>query len=578
MDVFDKLWRAAAIREAVRGQWLRAAPVAGRPVPYPWLVFGLLGVVLFMRQPLDVLAPQLNAEEGVNFFQEAYNRGFVASFFSSEAGYYHLLLRLTAGIALLAPLELVPFVFKFVSFAVQMLPVAYLLADGVAGFVAAPALRVVVALLYVGGPNSSEIYINANNAQWHLTLAAALILLTGRRPGKLRNAVDTGVLAIFSLTGPFSLVCVPLAVWRWWRDGGIGVRGARNTGPIIVVAGALVEAAYLLCGQRLAGGAEALAAPSLLETFRILGVHGTLNSLLGMHFMWREAPAFPAWAVVAAAAALPLLAMMVVRLRNPALAVLGYLAAASVAVMFFFPLNDPRAWLNPAFGPRYFFFTTLVILYTLLAMVERGGWGRWLAAPLLTVALTVGMRGDFFVPALPDNQWRDQVAAFRMRSSGENFYIPIHPYATWGVTLVRKGGTEPKDMFAQLERSEQPLLVMLAPAQEANPEAAERMITFGGFAVDIAGKAAEGVTLLLDGRPYPAVTGIDSPEAAAALNNPAARAAGFSRSVPLKEIGPGVHRVEIWAHDHDRNLVQRSAPAYVQLFANNDRPAPENWQ
>jgi hypothetical protein len=565
--------------EVIR-RWSAAGQVAARPVPRPWLVFVLLGALLFVRQPQDFLVPQLNAEEGSVFFQEAYNQGFLASFFSSEAGYYHLLLRLTAGLALLAPLEFVPFVFKFVSFAVQMLPVAYLLAADVAGFVAAPALRVAAAALYVAGPNSSEIFVNVNNAQWHLTLAGCLILLSGRQPGKVRNVVDTGVLVLFSLSGPFSLVCVPLALWCWWRDGGSGVRGAQTLGPAIVVIGALVQAGYLLSGQRL-GGAEQFAGTTLMETIRIVGLHGTLNSLLGMHFMWRHGAELPAWAPVAAAAAVPLFAVAVVRLGNAALVVLSGLAAASVAVMLLFPLNDPRLWLSPEFGPRYFFFTTLAILYTLLALVERGGWGRRLAAPLLAVALVFGVRGDFSVPVLPDTQWRDQIAVFRTLAQGERFYIPIHPHTGWGVTLVKQDRAEASEVFARPVLPEYPLFASLAPVREATPGGGETMVVFEGFAIDTTeGKPAAGVMLVVDGRHYPAVTGIESQQALAATNDPALSAAGFSRSVPSREFGPGVHRVEVWARDLTRNRLLKADPVFF-VSANSGRTmrpsAPESF-
>jgi hypothetical protein len=544
---------------------------AARPVPHSWLVFALLGALLAVRQPQDFLAPQLNAEEGAIFFQEAYNRGFLASFFTAEAGYYHLLLRLTAGLALLGPLELVPWVFKAVSFAVQMLPVAYLLADGMAGFVVSPVFRVAVAALYVAGPNSNEIYVNATNSQWHLTLAACLILLSAWRPGKARRIADTGVLVLFSLSGPFSLVCLPLAAWRWWRDGVLGVDRTRHCGPALAVFGALVQLAYLLMGQRLAGGAEQYAGVTVPEAVRILGLHGGLNSLLGMHFVWRHGAAFPSWLPPLAAGALALVAVAVIRLRNAALAVLAGLAAVSVAVVFLFPLNDPRLWLRPEFGPRYFFFTTLALLFGLLAMAERGGWGRRVAAPLLAVALLFGVRGDFVVPPLPDNQWREQIAVFRTLPAGESFYIPIHPHQEWGVTLVKKEDPVASDPAGGLQLSAYPLFAPLGAVREVCEADGDRMVVFEGFAIDAAaGRPAGGVVLVVDGRRYPAVTGVASQEAAALTDGPAYDDAGFYRSVPAEEFGPGVHRVEVWASDDARKLLLKTTPTFLRSPAEAD--------
>lgn len=527
-------------------------------------MFALLGAVLVARQPQDFLAAQLNAEEGAVFFQEAYNNGFLRSLFTPEAGYYHLLLRLTAGLALLVPLEFVPWVFKAVSFAVQLLPVAYLLADNMAGFVVSPVLRVAVAALYVAGPNASEIYVNATNAQWHLTFAACLILLSAWRSGKARSIADTSLLAVFSLTGPFSLICVPLAAWRWWRDGTLGVDRVRNNGPVIVVIGAVVQATYLLSEKRLAGGPELFAAPTVLETVQIVGLHGTLNSLFGMHALWRWATELPSWVCVAAATLLPVALIEVVRLRNAALAVLAGLAAVSVAVVFLFPLNDPRLWLRPEFGPRYFFFTTLTLLFTLVAMVERGGMTRRIAAPLLAVALVFGIRGDFVVPPLPDNQWRDQIAVFRALPAGASFYIPIYPHQEWGLTLVKKAGPKVPNPVKGLALSQQPLLATLGPVMEVCQADGDSMVVFEGLAVDAStGRPAEGVVLVVDGRLYPTVTGVASQEADSLTADTTVDNAGFYRSIPAMEFGPGLHRVEVWARDQARNLLLKAEPRFL---------------
>ena len=115
------------------------------------------------------------------------------------------------------------------------------------------------------------------------------------------------------------------------------------------------------------------------------------------------------------------------------------LAGASVAVALFFPLNDPRLMLNPNFATRYFFFTMVFVIVTMLAMVERGRWWRWVALPGLTLALVLGVREDFRITPAPDTRWPDQIAAFRSLGPGANFFIPVYPQPSeWGLTLRKK--------------------------------------------------------------------------------------------------------------------------------------------
>lgn len=532
-------------------------------IPRRWLVFALLGLLLLARQPEDLLRPQFNAEEGSIFFQQAYNDGFWSTLFAPASGYFHLTLRLTAGLALLVPLELAPLVFKLVAFAIQMLPVAYLLAADVPGFVATPLFRVLAAAVYVAGPNSMEPYLNVLNSQWHLTLAACLILLAGPRPGRLRRTVDAGVLLLFATSGPFSLVCAPLALWSWWRNRRRGSDRRWSTGPVIALAGAALQLILLLTGSRAAGAATGFSVPSAAEIVRIVGLNGVCNGLLGLKFTVQNHQAFPPGAAFVAAAILPALALVAVRLRNLALLVLFVLAAASVAVVFLFPLNDPRLWLDPNFAPRYFFFTMLFVVFSALALAERGGRWRWVALPALASALLIGVYGDYRIPAAPDTHWRDQIAAFRSLPPGTTFFIPVYPQPTeWGLTLLRRPPPDGTDALSRYRPADGPAVAVMEligttlPPESASPD---QKFVFAGYAVDAASRRpAGGVLIQVDDRLFPAVTGLD-PEAA--RSDPSLAGAGFMRLVPRTALGPGTHRLRVLALDHTGTALLTPGPS-----------------
>lgn len=541
-------------------------PRVPRSVPHSRLVVGLLALLLLARQPADFLHPQFNAEEGAVFFQEAYNNGFLSSLSTPESGYYHLALRLTAGLALLVPLTLAPLVFKVVALAIQMLPVAYLLADGVAGYVVTPLFRILVATVYLFGPNTDEIYLNVNNSQWHLTLTASLILLSGPRTGKVRRALDALVLIVFAGSGPFSLVCAPLALWAWRKRTRDGRDHAARVAPLIVVAGAFIQGAYLFSGSRAIGGAAGYGIPTFADFMRIIALQGVSNSLLGKNFTVRYGDTFPFEAILVAGALIPVLAFVAIRLRNAALMVLLTLAGTSVAVAFVFPLNDPRLLQNPNFGPRYFFFTMLFVLATLIAMVERGRWWLWSAIPGLAIVLMFGIRGDFLISAVPNTHWPDQITAFRTLSPGEEFFIPVYPQPSeWGLTLRQKHPPNARDVFARYPSSSGHLIAAIEKIGTTLPQdsrSPDQKVFFMGYAVDATSmKPAGGAFLQIDGRVFPVVTGIDSLSAAEIAREPTLGQAGFARFVPRTEVGTGTHTVRVLALNHDSSAFLRFGPS-----------------
>ena len=94
-------------------------------------------------------------------------------------------------------------------------------------------------------------------------------------------------------------------------------------------------------------------------------MHTFFNALLGIRVLEdRRLPA--ARRVRPGAAGARVLVFVAVRDRVRPLLILLYLAVLSIALWAVFPLNDPRIWLRPHAGPRYFLFACLFILLALL--------------------------------------------------------------------------------------------------------------------------------------------------------------------------------------------------------------------
>ena len=131
------------------------------------------------------------------------------------SGYLHLLPRLVAGFSLLFPMERAPLVFNLAAFAVQLAPALYLLSPRMARVIPSFPGRVVAALLYIALPASSETHVNLTNTHWYLALTAVCILVAAPAGGRHGPGPrDVRCWLLFSLTGPFSILFLPLVAPR----------------------------------------------------------------------------------------------------------------------------------------------------------------------------------------------------------------------------------------------------------------------------------------------------------------------------------------------------------------------------
>lgn len=197
--------------------FIARARAAGTSPWLPSLGYLLALALIVSRRPDAVFDAQFWAEDGRRFFANVYNHGLLATLVVPQAGYLQTFSVLTAGAASLLPLAAAPLAMNVAAILVQALPVGLLLSDRAASIAPDLRIRVLLAALYLGLP-AAEVNANVTNAQWHLAVAALLVLM--RRPASdLRaRACDGAILLLAGLTGPFALLLAPLAaLQRRWR-------------------------------------------------------------------------------------------------------------------------------------------------------------------------------------------------------------------------------------------------------------------------------------------------------------------------------------------------------------------------
>jgi hypothetical protein len=391
-----------------------------------------------LRAPQTVLHPELWAEDGAVWFQQAYNHGWFSPLLHSQVGYLQTLSRLVADLGLLLPLKLVPTLFVVVALVVQVLP-AVLVASRRFSHVAPDLwVRLLLAGIYLVLPNSYEVNVNLTDAQWHLGLLAVLVVLAVPA-GTGWKVFDVLVIALSGLTGPFILsVFVVAAVYYYFRR-------QRWTGVVGVIAAATgaLQGIVLITSNR---GRTGPLGPSAGRFAEIVGGRVFANTLLGT--ATTTSGSFVShrllWSVIALALGAAVVGLAVWRgpIELKLFNLFGFLELAAALVSPLVSLHLPQ-WSLMASEPgsRYWEFPALALLADLVWLA--GQWRRvWRALSVVAIAgvLTLfafGVREDFSYPKIVAPSWPIQVARFDAIPPRHSFTFRIRPPG-WTMVLVRK--------------------------------------------------------------------------------------------------------------------------------------------
>jgi hypothetical protein len=395
--------------------------------------------IVISRQPDAISHAQFLWEDGKVWFADAYNRGWLVSLFRPYHGYYSVLPRLAAALALLVPLPLAPLVMNLVGLFVQALPAPLLLSRrfsewGTLGF------RMALALAYLAMPNCAEVSVSVNEAQWHLALAACLLVLAETPPNRLWRWFDTTVFVLFGLNGPHCIFLLPIACAMLYLR-----RKRARWRPVFILAGAsaIQLSALLITGAAARGRSWPLGA-SLGELSRIVAGQIYLGTLIGHNALaFRWALVTDAWITLAGTALLIWWSCKSgLEMRLFALFALFVFAASLCSPYTGIPPPGWTPWQMLAavgLGIRYWFFPTLACTWVLVSFL--GGPKRTqlteLAGFLLLFCMLFGFIRDWRHPAYADLNLAYYAEEVKAAKPGEIIVIPQNPPG-WELRLVKR--------------------------------------------------------------------------------------------------------------------------------------------
>jgi hypothetical protein len=389
-------------------------------------------LLLCTRRPDLLLHPQFYAEDGAIWYAQAYNLGWLHSMAIPDGGYLNSLQRLGAGVTLLFPFFMAPLLMNLLGMMVQVLPANALLSRRCATWGPLP-MRVVMAAIYIAVPNAQEIHVVLTNSQWHLALLAVLIAF-GAPPKTWKGKVlDVALFLIFSISGPFPLLLVPLMLVFWW------VRRADWTlvQLAFLLPGTLLQAYFLHTTVRIAPMPLG-ASPVLL--LRIVSGDIFLSAMVGSNYH---------------TGLLPVPVLMLVLVMALAIIAFGcWRGGVSLTLFTIFSvltlaggLKSPLiAGPHPLWvlllsdvGARYWFYPMMVFLWSgvVAAFAADPGakWFRWTGRALLSLLL-VGVVRQWIYPPYTRHEFRPYAEQFEHLQPGQSEVIPIYPEGT--VMIVRK--------------------------------------------------------------------------------------------------------------------------------------------
>jgi hypothetical protein len=392
--------------------------------------------IIYLRRPDAFLHPQFWAEDGTSFFSPAYNHsglGF-GLLLRQHAGYLAILNRGVALIAVHLPLSWAPSLFNGAGLICQLLPALILVSRRSESLISAQWIRVGVALFYFALPGTFEVDINLTNAQWHLALAAVLVLLARPAATRLGDVFDGVVVVLAGLTGPFAFLLLPIAV-------AVAVIHRRSRSYAMAGLVLVTFVCQLVCLINSPRSAPASLGANLNVLSRLIGGRVVLGPVLGGGgFVEAQghvtSTAF--WIACAIGGGLFVLAVLwrsTAELRL--LVVFGLLCLAAGLLRPLSAGSDVWESFLATGGARYFFVPMFTMVVLVGAAMERPMLLLRIGAGLFVVAsLLIGIRKDWTYPPYANTHYQRYVAAFQHLPKGRTLIMVENP--GWKFPLIRR--------------------------------------------------------------------------------------------------------------------------------------------
>ncbi len=401
-------------------------------------VFAFL--VVYYRRTEIILDPQFWAEDGAAWFANAYNIGALKSLFLVQDGYFQSLSRIVAIIAMSFPIIKAPLIFNFSALIVQILPAVFLLSSRFEKLISNFNVRILLVSLYLFLPNTAEVSGNITNAQWFLALLAFMILIAKSSDRKLWKIFDFSVLVLAGLSGPFSILLLPVAFFVWFYKR----KKYYFQNFIIIFSTAAVQIFgifYLDSGERIA----IIPDFTVKLFFSIFGRQVVWGSLIGINgYVWVLNNISWYFIFFSFTTFLALLLSVYALFKAPFQLKLFIMFSLLIFISSLIsptglPKDHELEFLSRATtGMRYWIIPMCSFLVTLVwGLSKKNHIAIKIISAMFLMTAIYGAIVDFYHPKFIDYQFRSEIEKFENLPLGHQAFIPINPYG-WEMELIKR--------------------------------------------------------------------------------------------------------------------------------------------
>src|SRR5581483_9341337 len=400
-------------------------------------------LIVISRRPDAFTNPQFWAEDGAQWYADAYNCGWWKVLLAPSAGYIQVLPRLCATLALVFPLIYAPALCNAAAVGMQVLPAVFILSQrfrSLADF----NVRVYLSFLYLALPNSSELNANITCAQWRLSLLAFLVLIAEPPPNLTWRCFDLTAIILCGLSGPFPIFLAPLALFLWSRR-----RHAWTlTLALTLLVGAVIQAATI-AEFHTAGRSHEILGATTGRLLKILSGKIFLAAVVGAHDLGSIQAGWNLYLLIAACiVAFSATILVYAASRGPLelklFIAFGVMLLVAALIFPMASMNTPQWYVLhlSTSGLRYWFIPMLVFVATLVwSAAHNNPSALRITARVILALMVIGVVRDWRYPALVDLNFPQYASSFEQSAPGTNFRIPLNPPG-WSMHLVKVSGSD----------------------------------------------------------------------------------------------------------------------------------------
>lgn len=401
----------------------------------PWwglvLAFLFIAAAVISRKPELIFRAQFRGDEAL-WFADAYANGALHAILQPQAGYLCIASKLAIPPALHVPLLYAPVIFGLFAVCTFAL-VGWFLATTRLAHAARLQSRMLLCFFWIILPNADEV-LSLNETQWMLAGLGFAILVSSTPRTIWWKAFDVVAVALISVTGPFCILLLPIAIVCWI------VRRSKWTVILacILAIGCCIQLVTLRHNLTPCTPREILNPLLARLSAGQIFLFGTLNGGNILSHATTSTPGVTPLAVFILAAGLSIAVYACLKGSLELKLFITFAGLVFAAAIWRLRCDPGWAWqtlMNVDYAIRYWYIPRLAVCATLLWMIgrQRPAWIR-IAAGAAILLLTAFAFTNWRYPAPPYQDFRRYALAFEHAAKGTQMSIPVNPPG-WKIIL-----------------------------------------------------------------------------------------------------------------------------------------------